>query len=150
MPCREIGSGLEFVWYFEQNHSIKVIFWAVSKMFLPSSEFSMLKLCSLLWANNGTNHMEMGCSSACKYTWVDDRKLRSYLDTCLWHFNFHFSSRVGVPGKSDGVIFTPVKTEIVSFAPELVGGKDSLFCFLVMLTLAKLVAIKIYSLWCVF
>ena len=33
-----------------------------------------------------------------------------------------FSSHVGVPGKSAGVIFTPVKTEIVSFAPELVGG----------------------------
>ena len=34
-----------------------------------------------------------------------------------------FSSRVGVPGKSAGVIFTPVNTEIVSFAPELVGGQ---------------------------
>ena len=33
-----------------------------------------------------------------------------------------FSSRFGVPGKSAGVIFTPVNTEIVSFAPELVGG----------------------------
>ena len=39
-------------------------------------------------------------------------------------FPSHFSSRVGVPGKSDGVIFTPVKTEIVSFAPELVGGEE--------------------------
>jgi len=37
--------------------------------------------------------------------------------------SFSFSSHVGVPGKSDGVIFTPVKTEIVSFAPELVGGE---------------------------
>lgn len=34
-----------------------------------------------------------------------------------------YSSHVGVPGKSAGVIFTPVKTEIVSFAPELVGGE---------------------------
>ena len=33
-----------------------------------------------------------------------------------------FSSHVGVPGKSAGMIFTPIKTEIVSFAPELVGG----------------------------
>ena len=36
-----------------------------------------------------------------------------------------FSSRFGVPGKSAGVIFTPVNTEIVSFAPELVGGQCS-------------------------
>ena len=34
-----------------------------------------------------------------------------------------FSSHVGVPGKSAGVIFTPVNTEIVTFAPELVGGQ---------------------------
>ena len=39
-----------------------------------------------------------------------------------------FSSRVGVPGKSAGVIFTPVNTEIVSFAPELVGGQCNEMC----------------------
>ena len=41
-------------------------------------------------------------------------------------FNFHsclvlHSSKVGVPGKTEGVIFCPVPVEVTYFEPERVG-----------------------------
>ena len=62
------------------------------------------------------------------------------MHTCL------FSSHVGDLPVA-GVIFTPVYTEIVSFAPELVGGKCIMKC--VKLYTSRNISVNAYNLLCI-
>ena len=36
---------------------------------------------------------------------------------------FSFSANIGVPGKTQGCMFTPVQVEVNTYEPEKVGGK---------------------------
>lgn len=40
---------------------------------------------------------------------------------------FSFSANIGVPGKTQGCMFTPVQVEVNTYEPEKVGGKRQSF-----------------------
>ena len=39
------------------------------------------------------------------------------------NFCFESSTAMGVPGRTNGTMFTPLSVEIVNYEPEIVGGK---------------------------